>query len=200
MESVEILAPGILKLRAYLQRHEANAVLIDGTVSFVLSEAIRSALGFLPLGMGKAIGDSLIHKYLEKNSYHFRVANLATLECRVSEQGVMTLKASYQSMFAQPVANGETERIFKRFIQELQNCGIHPPVHEPIHDFLQGFKNQKRGVLDFAALFEGRSLRQEGFPSDILETIQITAVEMKQDHRGDLDVDFKANGLLATDT
>lgn len=197
MESVDILAPGILKLRAHLKRHAATNVLIDGTVSFVLSEAIRSALGFLPLGMGKAIGDSLIHKYLEQNSYHFRVANLATLECRVSETGVMTLKASYQSMFAQPVANGETDRIFKRFVQELHTCGIHPPVHEPIQEFLKGFKTGKRGVLDFAALFEGRSLKHEHFPNDVLQTIRITDVAMKQDHRGDLDVDFKAEGTLA---
>ena len=196
MESAEILAPGILKMWAHLKRHEEKSVLVNGTISFRLSEAIHSALSFLPLGMGKHIGDSLILKYLEENSYHFKVIGLATLECEVTSRGIMTLKASYHSLFAQPVANGETERIFKRFVQELKNCGVHPPVHEPVETFLEGFKNQKRGVLDFAALFEGRSLKKEGFPEDRIEAIRITGVEMKQDSRGDLDVNFQAEGCI----
>jgi len=196
-DPIHIHVPGMLNLQATIHRPTEVDIDTQGTLSFALSKSLRQALGFLPFGMGKQIGDNLVQRKLEGNCYSFSVGGFTRVETTVSNEGLMHLSAAFHSPLAQPVAHGEVERVFGHFSREMTRQGIQPAPHSPIDTFIRDFKRHNRGHLDFRALFMRKRLAVAGVPPHPIDHFEIESVDMQQDAHGDLNVHFRAKGRLA---
>lgn len=191
MDQVKVKTEGILKLDVTVQKTDESHMDVTGELYASFSQAVDQALGFLPMGLGKGLSKGLFFKYLDDREYTFKVPGLAEIITRVSPQGVMTLSAKYMSLFARPVTEKEIVKLFFDFGYELDAKGVTPSVRDQLDTFIKDFKRNKKGVLDFAALFEGKSLKSEGVEDFTLETFEIYEVTQSQDEEGDLLVHFK---------
>jgi hypothetical protein len=196
-DPIHINVPGMLHLQATIHRPTEAEIDTHGILTFALSKSVRQALGFLPFGMGKQLGDNLVQRKLDGNCYSFSVGGFTRVETTVSNAGLMELSASFHSPFAQPVAHGEVERVFGQFSREMTRQGIQPAPHSPIDNFIRDFKRSNRGYLDFRALFMRKRLAIAGVPPHPIDDFEIQSVQMQQDTQGDLNVHFRAKGRLS---
>lgn len=196
MEIIELSIPGSLKLDVKIERQATGEVDVNGCLGFTVMTSVNAVADMVPFGFGRRLTSNFISRFTWDDNYTIKIPGLLMVDVNVNQSGIMSKEVKYLAPFVRAITEGETERIFYSFSDELKNQGIQPCSKEIFDEFLANFKQRQRTQLDFAALFRGKWLEKEGMSPYTMESFEIHTTEVTKDENMDLLVHFQGTGTM----